>query len=459
MQLNSLIESDRNHLIHPVSAYRAHERRGATVLTGGDGMYLTDSEGNRLLDAFAGLWCVNIGYGQESVVAAAAEQMRRLPYATGYFSFANEPAIRLAEKLAELSPPGLDRVYFTLGGSDAVDSAVRFITHYFNATGRPAKKHMIALDKGYHGSSSTGAGLTGLPAFHRQFDVPYAWQHHIPAPYPYRSPAGDDPQAVIDLSVAQLRAKVAELGAENVAAFFAEPVQGSAGVIVPPRGWLKAIRAVCRELDILLVADEVITGFGRTGPLFACETEGVSPDLMTVAKGLTAGYAPMGAVLMSEEIYAGIADGPDNHLPIGHGFTYSGHPVSAAVGLEVLRLYLDGGILANGQARAPRLAEGLAALATHPLVGDVRSVGMLAALELVADKSTKARFDPAIGISDRLSRTGYANSIIFRAFADGTIGLAPAISCGADDMERLLERLTRTLNDVLDDPDVRGAVS
>ena len=200
MTANSLIEIDRNHLIHPVTAFRTHEKRGATVLTSAKGMYLTDMEGNRLLDAFAGLWCVNVGYGQESIVEAAADQMRRLPYATGYFHYANEPAIRLAERLAELSPPGLDRVYFTLGGSDAVDSAIRFIVHYFNATGRPAKKQMIALDKGYHGSSTTGAGLTGLPAFHRQFDVPHAWQHHIPAPYAYRAPVGDDPQAVIDWS-------------------------------------------------------------------------------------------------------------------------------------------------------------------------------------------------------------------------------------------------------------------
>jgi len=458
MHLNSLIESDRKHLIHPVSAYRAHEARGATILTGGDGMYLNDSEGNRLLDAFAGLWCVNIGYGQESVIAAATKQMRCLPYATGYFSFASEPAILLAERLAELSPAGLDRVYFTLGGSDAIDSVVRFVTHYFNATGRPNKKQMIALDKGYHGSSSTGAGLTGLPAFHRQFDLPHAWQHHIPAAYPYRSPAGDDPQAVIDHSVAQLRAKVDELGAENVAAFFAEPVQGSAGVIVPPKGWLKAIRAVCTELDILLVADEVITGFCRTGPLFACETEGVVPDLMTIAKGLTAGYAPMGAVLMSEHVYAGIADGPDNHLPVGHGFTYSGHPVSAAVGLEVLRLYTDGGIQANGLERGPQLAAGLAKLADHPLVGDVRIAGMLAGLELVADKRAKTRFDTSLNISDRLSRAAYANKLIFRAFADGTIGLAPAISCGTEDMEHLLARLGKTLDDVLAQDEVREAL-
>jgi adenosylmethionine-8-amino-7-oxononanoate aminotransferase len=459
MLANSLIESDRRHLIHPVSAYRAHEQRGATILSSARGMYVTDAEGRDLLDAFAGLWCVNVGYGQDSIVAAAAEQMRRLPYATGYFSFASEPAIRLAERLAELSPPGLDRVYFTLGGSDAVDGAIRFIVHYFNATGRPGKKHMIALDKGYHGSSSNGAGLTGLPAFHRQFDVPHRWQHHIPAPYPYRSPVGDDPQAVIDLSVAQLRAKVEELGAENVAAFFAEPVQGSAGVIVPPRGWLKAMRETCRDLDILFVADEVITGFGRTGPMFACESEGVSPDLMTLAKGLTAGYAPMGAVLMSEEIYAGIADGPDNHLPIGHGQTYSGHPVSAAVGLEVLSLYLQGGILANGQARAGQLAAGLATLEDHPLVGNIRSAGMLAGIELVADKVAKTRFAADLNISDRLTRSAYARNLIFRAFGDGTIGLAPALSCGEEDMDTLLHRLRATLDDVLDDQEVRAALA
>ncbi|MCJ2182950.1 aminotransferase class III-fold pyridoxal phosphate-dependent enzyme [Novosphingobium sp. 1949] len=458
MYLNSLIESDRRHLIHPVSAYRAHEARGATVLASAQGMYVTDQSGHELLDAFAGLWCVNVGYGQESIVSAAAEQMRRLPYATGYFSFASEPTIRLAERLADLSPEGLTRVYFTLGGSDAVDSAIRFIVHYFNATGRPAKKQMIALDKGYHGSSSTGAGLTGLPAFHRQFDLPRAWQHHIPAPYAYRSEVGADDAALIAQSVAQLRAKVEELGAENVAAFFAEPVQGSAGVLVPPRGWLKAMRDTCRELDILFVADEVITGFGRTGPLFACESEGVSPDLMTMAKGLTAGYAPMGAVLMSEAIYAGIADGPDNHLPIGHGFTYSGHPVSAAVGLEVLSLYLEGGILANGQERGGQLQAGLAGLLDHPLVGNVRSAGMLAGIELVCDKAAKTRFAGEIDISGKLSAAAYARGLIFRAFADGTIGLAPALSCSEADMGHLLERLRATLDDVLEDKAVRSAL-
>ncbi len=458
MLMNSLVELDREHLIHPVTAFRAHEQRGVTILESGRGMFLRDSEGHELLDAFAGLWCVNVGYGQDSIVKAAAEQMARLPYATGYFHFGNEPAIRLAARVAELAPPGLRHVYFTLGGSDAVDSAIRFIVHYFNAIGRPNKKHFIALERGYHGSSTVGSGLTALPVFHRNFDVPRPWQHHIPSPYPYRSPVGGDADALIARSVADLRAKVAELGAESVAAFFCEPVQGSGGVIVPPKGWLAAMRAACAELDILFVADEVITGFGRTGPMFACEREGVVPDLMTVAKGLTAGYSPMGAVLMTDRIYAGIADGAAPDLPIGHGFTYSAHPVSAAVGLEVLRLYTEGGILANGQAVAPRFASGLNALKDHPLVGDARSVGLLGALELVADKQSKELFPSALRLSDRLFKSAYRNGLIFRAFADGTIGLAPALSCTASEMEQLLARLTATLNEVLDEPDVRLAL-
>src|SRR5579872_4908149 len=230
----TLVDMDREHLIHPVTSFRGHEARGATLLQSGKGMWLTDFDGNQLLDAFAGLWCVNVGYGQESIVEAAAEQMRRLPYATGYFSFGSEPAVRLAEELVRLSPNSLQHVYFTLGGSDAVDSAVRYIVHYFNAIGKPSKKHFIALEHGYHGSSAVSAGLTAIATFHRNFDVPLAWQHHIASPYPYRSDVGDDPKALIARSVEQLKAKVAELGEDNVAAFFCEPIQGSGGVIVPP---------------------------------------------------------------------------------------------------------------------------------------------------------------------------------------------------------------------------------
>ncbi|MHB9836241.1 aminotransferase class III-fold pyridoxal phosphate-dependent enzyme [Paraburkholderia terrae] len=457
MPNRSLIESDRKHLIHPVVSYRAHEARGVTVLESAQGVYLRDIDGNELLDAFSGLWCVNTGYGHQSIVDAATKQMARLPYATGYFHFGSEPAIELAAKLVELAPASLQHVYFTLGGSDAVDSALRFITHYFNATGRPSKKHIIALQRGYHGSSSIGAGLTALPAFHRNFDVPLPTQHHIPSPYAYRNDFADD-AALIAASVAALEAKVEALGADNVAAFFCEPIQGSGGVIVPPVGWLKAMREACRKLGILFVADEVITGFGRTGPLFACEAEGVEPDLMTVAKGLTAGYAPMGAVLMSDAIYQGIADGGDVTAAIGHGHTYSAHPVSAAIGLEVMRLYHEGGLLANGIARAPRFAQGLDALLAHPLVGDSRHRGLLGALELVADKDTKQGFDAALKLPDRIATAAYANGLVFRAFGDNILGFAPALCYTESEFDLLFERLEKTLDDVLAQADVRAAL-
>ncbi len=458
MLANSLIQLDREHYVHPVSAYRAHEAKGAILLESAKGMFVRDGEGRELLDAFAGLWCVNIGYGHESVVEAAAAQMRKLPYATGYFGFASEPTIRLAAKLAEIAPPGLSRAYFSQGGSDAVDSAIRLITHYYNAIGKPTKKQFIALQKGYHGSSSQGAGMTALPVFHRNFDLPNANQHHIPSPYPYRNPAGSDPAAVIASSVQALRNKVSELGAENVAAFFCEPIQGSGGVIVPPVGWLRAMRETARELGILFLADEVITGFGRTGPMFACAAEGVTPDIMTVAKGLTAGYVPMGAVLLSEHVYAGIADGAAPDVMVGHGYTYSGHPVSAAVALEVIRLYEDG-ILANGQKVGAQFEAGLARLSAHPLVGETRARGMLGALELVSCKSKKTPFAPALKLSERLFSRGYDNGILFRAFADGTIGLAPALSCTPAEMDELLLRLGRTLDDVLAQSDVKSALN
>jgi adenosylmethionine-8-amino-7-oxononanoate aminotransferase len=230
-------------------------------------------------------------------------------------------------------------------------------------------------------------------------------------------------------------------------------------VIVPPQGWLKAMSKACRDLGILFVVDEVITGFGRTGPLFACEAEGVEPDLMTVAKGLTAGYAPLGAVLLSERVYSAIADGVPDGTPVGHGHTYSAHPVSAAVGLEVLRLYHEGGLLANGIARGPRFEEGLQHLLQHPLVGDARQRGLLGALELVADKATKRGFDPALRLSERITQFAYRNGIIFRAFADNILGFAPALCYTPGDMDLLFERLKRTLDDVLDQADVRATVA
>lgn len=458
MLANSLIELDRAHWVHPVSSYRTHEKTGVRVLRAARGAVVVDAQGRELIDGFAGLWCVNAGYGHEDIVEAAARQMRELPYATGYFGLGSEPAIRLAAELAERAPGDLNHVYFTLGGSDAVDSTVRFARYYQQARGKPGKDQFISLAQGYHGSSAVGAGLTALPAFHAGFGVPYDWQHKIPSHHLYRNPVGDDPAAVIAASLAALRTKVAEIGGpERVAAFYCEPIQGSGGVLVPPPGWMKAMRAACAQMDILFVADEVITAFGRTGPLFACAEEDVVPDMLTIAKGLTSGYVPMGAALMSNHVYDVIADAAGASA-VGHGYTYSAHPVSAAVGLACLRLY-EGGLLDNARAAGARLMAGLESLRDHPLVGDVRGRGMLAAIELVTDKARKTPLPAAAQPSTRIFDRAWRNGLVIRAFADGVLGYAPPLCCAAHEIDAIVERTRATLDQTLEDPDVRAAMA
>lgn len=458
MLANSLVELDRAHLVHPVASWRGHEATGVRLLASAKGATVTDADGRTLIDGFAGLWCVNAGYGQESVVEAATQQMRVLPYATAYFSLGAEPAIRLAARLAELAPGDLDHVYFTLGGSDAVDSSVRFARYYWHARGKPAKDQFISVEQGYHGSTTVGAGLTALPIFHTGFGAPYDWQHKIPAHYVYRNGVGSDPADIIAASTAALRAKVDAVGGpERVAAFYAEPIQGSGGVLVPPKGWMKAMRDLCAELDILFVADEVITGFGRTGPLFACEEDEVVPDMMTVAKGLTSGYAPMGAVFLSDRVYQTIADGAGSGV-VGHGFTYSAHPVSAAVGLAVLDLY-EGGLLQNGRDMGARLQAGLAGLADHPLVGDVRGRGMLAAIELVVDKVAKTPLPAAADTARRIFNRAWKNGLVLRAFGNGVLGYAPPLCCTAEEIDAIVARTRLTLDETLADPDVQAALA
>lgn len=456
MYSNSLIELDRAHLIHPVASYRGHEKLGVRVLASAKGATVTDASGKQLIDGFAGLWCVNAGYGHESIVEAAARQMRELPYATAYFGLGSETAIRLASELADRAPGDLNHVYFTLGGSDAVDSTVRFIRYYWNARGQPQRDQFISVEQGYHGSSTVGAGLTALPAFHAGFGVPFDWQHKIPSHYAYRNPVGDNSQAIIEASLAALKSKVEAIGPERVAAFYVEPIQGSGGVLVPPKGWMKAMREFCRAHDILFVADEVITGFGRTGPLFACTEDEVVPDFMTTAKGLTSGYVPMGAVLMADHVYQTIAEGA-GAAAVGHGYTYSAHPVSAAVGLEVLKLY-ENGLLENGVRAGARLMQGLESLRDHPLVGDVRGRGMLAAVELVVDKVNKTPLPASAEPSRRIFDRAWENGLVIRAFGNGVLGYAPPLCCTETEIDAIVERTRITLDETLEDPDVRRAL-
>jgi len=455
--LNSLVELDRAHLIHPVSSFRGHEARGVRVLKSAKGAVVTDAEGRQLIDGFAGLWCVNAGYGQESVVEAATKQLRELPYATGYFDLGAEAPITLASRLAEHAPGDLNHVYFTLGGSDAVDSTIRFVRYYWFSKGQPDRDQFISVEQGYHGSTSQGAGLTALKGFHEGFGLPFAWQHKISSHYLYRNPVGDDAEAVIAASVAELKAKVAEIGEDRVAAFYVEPIQGSGGVLVPPKGWVKAMRDTCRELGILFIADEVITGFGRTGPLFACSEEGIVPDMMTTAKGLTSGYVPMGAVFMSDHVYETIAEGAGMKA-VGHGFTYSAHPVSAAVALAVLDLY-EGSLLENGLRAGARLMEGLNGLKDHPLVGDVRGRGMLAAVELVTDKAKKTPLPAEVQPATRLFDRAWEQGLIIRSFAQGIFGYAPPLCCTMDEIDAIVERTRKVLDLTLEDPEIRAVLA
>lgn len=456
MLTNSLIELDRRHLVHPVSSFQGHEARGVRLLESAKGARVIDAEGRELIDGFAGLWCVNAGYGHESVVEAAAEQMRKLPYATGYFDLGTEAPIRLASELADRAPGDLNHVYFALGGSDSVDSTIRFIRYYWHAKGQPNRDQFISVEQGYHGSTTMGAGLTALPGFHDGFGVPYNWQHKISSHYTYRNPVQGD-QAIIDASVAELKAKIEAIGPERVAAFYLEPIQGSGGVLVPPKGWVKAMRDLCAQYDVLFVADEVITGFGRTGPLFACSEEEIVPDLMTTAKGLTSGYVPMGAVFMRDHVYQTIAEGAGAKA-VGHGFTYSAHPVSAAVALEVLKLY-EGGLLANGVKAGARLMAGLEGLRDHPLVGDVRGRGMLAAIELVTDKEKKTPIPAAVQPATRLFDRAWEQGLIIRSFAQGIFGYAPPLCCTDEEIDLIVARTKAVLDQTLEDPEIRAVLA
>ena len=426
MLSNSIAELDRRHLVHPLASWRAHEQAGARFLASAKGATVIDAEGHSLLDGFAGLWCVNAGYGQDHLIEAATRQLRELPYATGYFGLGSESAARLAGRLADHAPGDLNHVYFGLGGSDAVDSTIRFVRHYWQSRGAPERDQFISVEQGYHGSSAVGSGLTALPVFHTNFGVPLDWQHKVPSHYPYRNPVGEDAQAIIAASVADLRGKIAEIGAERVAAFYLEPIQGSGGVLVPPPGWVAAMHAVCKEM-------------------------------MTTAKGLTSGYVPMSAAFLSDHVYETIADGAGLAM-VGHGQTYSAHPVSAAVALAALDLY-EGGLLENGAAMGARLMAGLQGLADHPLVGEVRGRGMLAAVELVTDKAKKTPLPAAAAPGTRIFDRAWQNGLIIRAFTQGVLGYAPPLCCTTDEIDRIVDLTRLTLDQTLADPDVRAAMA
>ncbi|WP_340118419.1 aspartate aminotransferase family protein [Pelagibius sp. 7325] len=444
---NSAASRDIAYHLHPYTNARKNEEEGSLILDRGDGVYVIDEDGNRYLEAMAGLWCAGLGFSEKRLVDAATNQMSKLPY---YHSFAQKtatPVVDLAEKLVQITPAQLTKVFFANSGSEANDTVVKMVWYYNNAIGRPEKKKIIGRIKGYHGVTVAAASLTGLPYAQFDFDVPIANIIHTGAPHYYRfAEEGESETDFVDRRVRELEELILAEGPDTVAAFIGEPLQGAGGVIVPPAGYWEKTQAVLKKYDVLLVADEVITGFGRTGNLFGCETFGIKPDMMSVAKQLSSAYMPISAVLVTDAIYQAIADNSAKRGSFGHGYTYSAHPVSAAVALETLKIYEERKIVDHVRAVSPRLLDGLKAFAGHPLVGEVRGIGLIAAVELVADKATKAPFDPLGKVGGFFAARAQAHGVIFRNLGD-TIACCPPMIITEAEIDAVLAGFRKALDE------------
>ena len=421
----------RRHLLAPFTDYRQLNEKGARIITRAEGVHLWDSEGQRILDGMAGLWCVNVGYGREELVEAASRQMRELPYYNLFFQTAHPPALELAKAIAELAPEGMNHVFFTGSGSEANDTVLRLVRHYWATKGQPEKRVVIGRWNGYHGSTLAGASLGGMAAMHEQGGL-LPDIVHIPQPYWFGEGGEMSPEEFGIWAADQLEKKILEVGEERVAAFIAEPIQGAGGVVIPPESYWPRVRQILAEYDILFIADEVICGFGRTGEWFGSQYYGNAPDLMPIAKGLTSGYVPMGGVVVRDEVVRVLDEGGEFY----HGFTYSGHPVAAAVALENIRILRDEGIVDRVRSTtAPYLQKRWAELADHPLVGETRGVGMVAALELVRDKKTRSRYEGGAGMLCR--EHCFRNGLVMRAVGD-TMIIAPPLVITPESIDELV---------------------
>jgi putrescine---pyruvate transaminase len=423
-------ELDARHHVHPFTDQAALADKGVRVITRAEGCWLWDSEGNRILDGMAGLWCVNVGYGRAELAEAARRQMTTLPFYNTFFQCATAPAIELAARLARIAPAGLSRVFFANSGSEANDTVVKLVRYFWKLQGKPEKQTMIGRTYAYHGATLAAASLSGLPNMHPQFDLPLPGFVHVPAPYWYAEGGDLTPEQYGRQAAHALEQKILELGPETVGAFIGEPVQGAGGVIIPPAGYWAEVQRICRKHDVLLVADEVICGFGRTGRWFGSERFGIEPDIMTVAKGLSSGYVPVAAVLLGPRVGDALATAGEEWV---HGFTYSGHPVAAAVALENLRIIEAEGLHERaGGPLGEYFAESLAGLADHPLVGETRTCGLLGALELVEDKASRRYFAPARKVGLACREHCIENGLVMRAVRDVMILAPPLIITEAE---------------------------
>ena len=446
-----LWRQDLDHYIHPWTDFSTFKEEGSLIMAESEGAYVVDSEGNRYIDGIGGLWCVNIGYANEEMAQAIAEQVRRITYYSTFGHLTTPPAAELAAKLAELTPGKLNHVFYGTGGSMSNDTAIRIIHFYFNRLGKTNKKKIISRTDGYHGSTYLAMTLTGIEFDHQGFDLARDLVHHIPAPNPYRRPDGMSLEEFCDEKVADLENKILELGPENVACFIAEPVMGAGGVIVPPPGYHRRTREVCDRYEVLYISDEVVTGFGRLGHFFASESVfDFVPDIITCAKGISSGYVPLSATLLSEAMYDVISVPQAEGAMFTHGFTYSGHPISCAAGLKNIEIMERDDICGHVRDVGPYLEEQLASLLEYPIVGDVRGSHFMMCIENVADKETKALLPAEVAIGDRIAAHCQSRGVIVRPIAHLNV-LSPPLILTRQQIDTMVEVLHDSIRATQDD--------
>ncbi|NQV45214.1 MAG: aspartate aminotransferase family protein [Rhodospirillales bacterium] len=436
------VEAERKHHIRPFSDYEASKTGNPRIVSGAHGVYTVDTDGNELLDGMAGLWCINVGYGRKELAEAAYEQMMALPYYNSFFNSANKPAIELAGVLADITPEGLDHVFYASSGSEANDTVVRMVRHYWNIKGKPGKKTFISREYAYHGTTMAAASLGGMSYMHDQADLPLPGFEHVMPPYWYALGGDMTPDQFGMAAAKAVEDKIIELGADNVAAFIGEPIQGAGAVIIPPETYWPEIQRICKKHDILLVADEVICGFGRTGNWFGCQTLDIKPDLMPMAKGLTSGYIPLSGVMTTDDVVDTLGSGGD----FQHGFTYSGHPVACAVALANIDIIKRENLVEQVHSdTGPYLSTKLAELNDHPLVGEVRSVGLIGAIELAKNKETRELFDPMGAVGARCKDHCMAEGVILRATRDVMV-MSPPLIITRKEIDIMIDRARKALD-------------
>ena len=445
--------ADAAHFLHPFTDFKALAGKGSRIITRADNIYLWDSDGHKILDAMSGLWCVNVGYGQRALIDAAARQMGELPFYNAFFQTATPPAIELAELLASVTPPQFQHVFFSGSGSEGNDTVVRMVRRYWDVLGQPQRQVIISRHNAYHGSTMAGASLGGMAGMHAQGGLPIPGIVHIEQPYHFEHGRGLSKDEFGLVAARWLEAKILEVGPQNVAAFIGEPVQGAGGVIIPPATYWPEIQRICDKYGVLLVSDEVITGFGRTGRWFGCETFGFRPDLMTFAKGVTSGYVPLGGVMVGDRVARVLIDEGGE---FAHGYTYSGHPVACAVGLANVRLIRDLDLVGHVHDDVgPYLAKAYETLRDHPLVGDAETCGLMGALLLLKDKATHTPFPEALEIGMVCRGHCFREGLIMRAVGDRMI-VAPPLVITRPQIDEMLSLIRRCLDLTLADAHRNG---